>query len=151
MEDRQTRTLTLENGVGLEIIDRTRKLAESSLKPLPDRRGTRAAFGDIWVVSLLVRARVDVAGALKGAEGPTPAEAAAVLGPSVEWEKELVRNLVHEGEKEKKRAEVEKDLETLLAYLKKPSFVKKLVVSEYERATGKPRPRFPGTRPPRRR
>ncbi|MFH1887921.1 MAG: hypothetical protein ABIM40_14620 [Pseudomonadota bacterium] len=144
MTEKPLRETDLDNGVRIRVCSRTRKIADSAKRPPPDPRGHRRLEGDIWVVGLSIRATVDVAAALTGQSDL--ALALEVLGPEAAWERDLVRNLVHESEKPEKEAEVQKHLDTLLEYLARPAFPARLVRSEVKTRTspaGGPWPRRP--------
>ncbi len=119
------RDLTLPNGLRVRVYARTRRIAKEARKPLTDPRGQRKVSGDIWVVGFLARATADVEAALAGE--PDLARALEILGSRVEYERELMRNLVPESEKAEKEAEIERDLASLLSYLSHPAFPARLI------------------------
>ena len=116
--------IELENGLRLEIIDRSRKVA-----------------GDRWLVS--IRARVEVTlDRLKeescAEKGVTLEEVREHLGKKVVFEKDRERNFIDENQKDTITRELcDSILSNLKPYLEHPDFARGLIFKQYAEAVEK--------------
>jgi hypothetical protein len=118
MEERLVEKRALENGLILELYDRSRRLA-----------------GDRWLVSLAVRMDVDV-----GSEHFQDLDSSEislddirkVVGPKVAYRYEKIRNFVEETVKDEVfQGLKERFLDANLDYLSNPGFAQKLILRKY--------------------
>ena len=124
MEERLVDRIKLENGLTLEVYDRSRVVAE-----------------DLWVVSFV--ARIDVEVRPEHCEnlqtkGLAFEDIRAAEGEKVSYCNETTRNYIAETEKDAVfRGLKEGFLVANLDYLSSPDFPRKLVLRQYHQAKGK--------------
>ena len=116
-------TIKLENGLTLELLDRSRPIA-----------------GDRWFVSFVARIQVRVElGFFAGAENPhVPFEdVLSAVGEKTVYRHEKVRNFIGENEKDEVfNGLKEHFLSASLGYLSRPEFPGRLILREYRRVRG---------------
>jgi hypothetical protein len=117
LENELTDTIELENGLTLEILDRSKKIA-----------------GDRWFVSFVARVEIEVRPELF--EGDEISEnqirgIQALAGEKASYQYENQRNFIDDTEKEKVSKKLKAHfLDTNLKYLSSPGFPKKLILSK---------------------
>jgi len=110
-------TIELENGLTLEILDRSKQIA-----------------GDRWFVSFAARVEIEVRPELF--EGDEISEdqikgIQALAGEKASYRYENQRNFIDDTEKEKVSRKLKEDfLDSNLKYLSSPNFPKKLILSK---------------------
>ncbi len=113
----------LENGLTLELYDRSREVA-----------------GDRWLVSFVVRIEADVRQEyFEGQHTPDFPfdDIRATVGDKATYRHEKTRNFIAETEKDKVFKELmERFLAASLTYLSSPDFPRKLILMQYQRARG---------------
>ena len=119
MEEKLIKTLGLENGLQLNIYDASRELV-----------------GDRWLISLIVRMNVPVAGALKENSRESTEnidEIKDMLGDGVLYEKKREKIFVDTRKKEKVFKELyDTFLNSSLNYLSKEIFPKQYILKMYK-------------------
>jgi len=118
MKEKLIKTLDLENGLQLNIYDASRELV-----------------GDRWLVSLIVRMDVPVAGALKKSRESMENihEIKEMLGDSVLYERKREKIFVDKTEKETVFKELcDMFLDSSLNYLSKKAFPKQYILKTYK-------------------
>jgi hypothetical protein len=122
LENELTDTIELENGLTLEIRDRSKQIA-----------------GDRWFVSFVARVEIEVSPELF--EGDEISEnqikdIQALAGEKASYQYENQRNFIDDTEKEKVSKKLKEDfLDTNLKYLSSPGFPKKLILSKIKDMT----------------
>jgi hypothetical protein len=124
MEERLVDKIKLENGLTLEVYDRSRLVAE-----------------ELWVVSFVARIDVEVRPEHcenLQTEGLAFEDIRAVAGEKVSYCNEKTRNYIAETEKDDVfRGLKEGFLVANLDYLSSPDFPRKLILRQYHQAKGK--------------
>ncbi len=123
MQEKLIDKITLENGLTLELFDRSRRVA-----------------GDRWLVRFV--AHIDVEIRPEYFEGEHTRELSfeeirAAVGEKATYSYEKQKNFVAEPEKDETVKGLKEDfLEATLAYLSGPDFARKLILAEYQKAKG---------------
>ncbi len=125
MEEKQIRTVELENHLRLNFYDHSKKIA-----------------GDRWFVSVTAKVDIQVADALSAPDDLPNVSADEIrekIGETVAFEKKLERNFVSEGEKD----EVFENLLTSFlsntrSYLSLPEFSRRFVLRAYQTSLNQP-------------
>jgi hypothetical protein len=119
MEEKLIHQMRLENGLTLELVERSKKVAL-----------------DRYFISLLARMTIPVEAKWFGASPQAEHQArsiASALGRSLVYEKKLERNFVDEKEKESIVNDFCHSIESHLArYYAHPDFPKKFILMQYE-------------------
>jgi hypothetical protein len=121
MQEKLIDKIKLENGLTLELYDRSRQVA-----------------GDRWLVSFVVRIEVDVRQEyFEGQHTPDFPfdDIRATLGDKATYRHEKTRNFVAEKDKVFKGL-MERFLAASLTYLSSPDFPRKLILMQYQQARG---------------
>ncbi len=125
MEEKLIDKIKLDNGLTLELYDRSRPVA-----------------GDHWLVSFVVRIHVEVRPKYfenEVAEGLSFDEIKSTLGRQVTYHHEKERNFIAETKKDEVfKSLKERFLGASLSYLASPDFPRKLILREYEEARRQP-------------
>jgi hypothetical protein len=123
MEEQPIEKIKLDNGLTLELYDRSRRVA-----------------GDRWQVSFVARLEVGLKREyFKGKLTPhIPLEdIRKAVGDKADYHHEKTRNFIAETEKDKVfRGLKERFLDANLVYLSSPDFPLKLILRQYEKALG---------------
>ena len=108
--------IKLENGLNLEFYDSSKKIA-----------------GDRWQVKLTVRVEIPVNDYLQNIEAEMNVDdVKKILGKSIYYEKNMVRNFIDNKEKEKLlNGFCDSFLKSTLSYLSEPNFPKRFIVKNY--------------------
>ena len=108
--------IKLENGLNLEFYDSSKKIA-----------------GDRWQVKLTVRVEIPVNDYLQNIEVEMNVDdVKKILGKSIYYEKNMVRNFIDNKEKEKLlKGFCDSFLKSTLSYLSEPNFPKRFIVKNY--------------------
>lgn len=126
MEAKSISTISLENGLTLEMFDQSRPVA-----------------GDRWLVSFEARIEVEVKPEyLTDKQMPNVSfeHIRAVLGDTVFYRYEKVRNFIDETEKDEVFSSLKEHfLSTNLGYLSSPGFPHRLIIRKYLEASGQAR------------
>ncbi|MEZ4528408.1 MAG: hypothetical protein R2941_21045 [Desulfobacterales bacterium] len=115
MEEKTVKTMELDNGLVLKIMDESKKLV-----------------GDRWLVKCAFQIDVPADCVKKQENGPSPEEIRAALGSAVRFEQKRERNFI--GEKEKDAvfdSLCSFFLDTNLSYLAHPEFGTKFILKKY--------------------
>ena len=128
MDEKLVDKIKLENGLTLEVYDRSRLVAE-----------------DLWVVSFVARIDVEVrpehCESLQ-TQGLAFEDIRAAAGEKVSYCNEKTRNYIAETEKDEVFRELkERFLSANLDYLSSPDFPRKLILRQYHEAKGQMMPR----------
>lgn len=116
MADSLIKKIKLENGLNLEFHDSSKKIA-----------------GDRWQVKLTVRVEIPVNDYLQNIEAEMNVDdVKKILGKSIYYEKNMVRNFIDNKEKEKLlNGFCDSFLKSTLSYLSEPNFPKRFIVKNY--------------------
>jgi hypothetical protein len=124
MDEKLVDKIELENGLTLEVYDRSRVVAE-----------------DLWVVSFVARIDVEVRPEhCEGlhTQGLAFEDVRAAAGEKVSYFNEKTRNFIAETEKDEVfRGLKERFLVANLDYVSSPDFPRKLILRQYHQAKGK--------------
>lgn len=132
MDEKCVRTIDLENGLILEIHD-----------------GSRCVAADRWLILLTAVIRIELTEALLNAAATgaiTAAQFRGLLGGTIRFEKEMKRNFIAAGLKERVFEEMAASfLDSALPYLSAPDFAVKYLKKAYGEALKKQRYSAPPT------
>jgi hypothetical protein len=127
MEDKLIDEVKLENGLVLELYDRSRPVA-----------------GDRWLVSF--KARIDIGVKPEyfegqGSESPSFEVIRETLGEMITYHYEKTRNFIAESQKDQVlKGLKERFLNTTLTYFSSPNFPRSIILSRYGQAGGTAKP-----------
>ncbi len=123
MQEKLIDKIKLENGLTLEVYDRSRSVA-----------------GDRWLVSLIARIEVEVRPEyFQGQHTPDLPfdDVRAAVGDKATYRHEKTRNFIAETKKDEVFEGLkERFLAASLTYLSSPDFPRKLILMQYQRARG---------------
>jgi hypothetical protein len=127
MEGKLIDKIKLENGLTLEVYDRS-----------------RGVTGDRWLVSFVARIDVEVRPEYFESmltHGPAFEDIRAAVGEKVTYRNEKTRNFIADTDKDKVfRGLQERFLGATLGYLSSPDFPRKLILKQYQEAKGQMMP-----------